>query len=1218
MKRLWRVGKWVLSGLAALVLLLAAAVWALTGTEKGARRALSFGAGLAGYELQWSELRGTLWTGLSFRELQLSGPALMLSVQDGGFRWQPARLLGAQREAYVERLWLHGAELELPAADEAVEQEPSEPLQASELEELIAGLPLRLRVDELSLQDLQFRQGETALSLDTLQLALQAGPEGATLQLGQLALMDAEVAGQLALLANLDVDATLDWRYHMEPELAGRLTLGGNLRELSLEHLFQTPLAATSRGTVVPGIFADAPLSLALRHELARLDLADFGVEDVLIENLQLDTTGGLEALRLTAAVGAINALQFAPASLELAVLYDGANVVLESLELASTELQLGLSGSYAIEAQRAELDWELRDLTPGEWLPAVKLAGLSGSGRIALTHDEAGVDADLAVGPLSGTLNTYPLDLVGSIVLRDSQPDAVDLQLASGVNTVVLSGSLQPLLDLDWSLDISEPAQLWEGLGGVLQGSGRLEGEMSLPVMGGALQGSGLSLAWQDSSYRLASVTLDATAFGVDAENNAVALRLAGLVVEQGGTEPATWIDSLALDLRGNPAAHVLQLQARGFDSTLQLALDGELQDEDWTGNLLQAELDSPWGRLQLAEPLRLAFGSAGMELPRHCWSLVPMSLCLQAVQPANGALDAALSLSGLPLDWLNAGSSDAARPPALPALLQQYGALLPANIVVAGTAGLDASISGFADGSWRDLQASLVLADTRLRVRLEQDESEAEEDAGMAPVTIALHEPALRVSGNGSAWHAELDLAVEQLAEGEVPADQPLVPRSTVSAVFDMDAAENLDGSLRLDFPALDWVQAFVPLLEDPGGRASGNVRIGGTLSEPLFDAGFSLVEGHFRVPEYGLEVQSFEVGIDARPEQASLHVDLRDAEGSLQLDAVMREPLDDSRMLEASLAGAGFTLMDNDAAHVTVSPDLQLSWSGSGLHVGGSFLVPLADVALEEWVSNVGGGVSPSRDAVVVVEDPDALVAESGTVLPFTAQLQLALGDAVRIHGFGLEARLGGELQVQQEAQRPLLVYGELSLPEGSYEIYNQALQMRDGRLLFFGNPLDPVVDLRAFRETPNAEVGLQLGGNVTALQSSLYSTPQLPEAEILSLLITGKSFRDTNAGDNDALVNAVANFGIERTAGLTSLIGDTLGLDDVSISGGSSYLDSSLGMGKYLSPDLLMRYEIGLFGRQAVFSLIYSLSERLKLEVRSGLSQSVDISYAVEKD
>src|SRR5690606_14096307 len=183
-----------------------------------------------------------------------------------------------------------------------------------------------------------------------------------------------------------------------------------------------------------------------------------------------------------------------------------GPNVLLESLDLASTELQLGLRGSYAIEAQRAQVDWELRDLTPGEWLPVVELTGLAGSGSVALTHDDAGVDADLALGPLNGSLNGYPLALVGTVVLRDSQPDVVDLQLASGVNTLALAGSLQPALDLDWSLDISEPAQLWAGLAGVLQGSGRLEGEMAAPVLGGELQGSGLALTWQDSSYRLDS----------------------------------------------------------------------------------------------------------------------------------------------------------------------------------------------------------------------------------------------------------------------------------------------------------------------------------------------------------------------------------------------------------------------------------------------------------------------------------------------------------------------------------------------------------------------------------------------------------------------------------------------------------------------------------------------------------------------------------------
>lgn len=432
-------------------------------------------------------------------------------------------------------------------------------------------------------------------------------------------------------------------------------------------------------------------------------------------------------------------------------------------------------------------------------------------------------------------------------------------------------------------------------------------------------------------------------------------------------------------------------------------------------------------------------------------------------------------------------------------------------------------------------------------------------------------------------------------------------------------MDDEENLGGELRLDFPSLAWLQALVPALEAPLGQASGNVSITGTRSEPGFDADLRLAGVSFRVPELGLDIQSLEAVLNATPEQVSLNADVRDAQGTLHLEAGMSEPLADTRALQATLQGERFTLMNNEAAQVEISPDLQLSWSAAGLQVGGRFLVPLATIILDEWVASAGSGaVSPSRDAVVAVEDADALVADAGTALPFEAQLQLALGDTVHIRGLGLDARLGGELQVQQQRDRPLLVYGELSIPEGSYEIYNQTLQTRDGRLMFFGNPLDPVLDLRAFRETPNAEVGMQLGGNVSALQSSLYSTPQLPEAEILSLLITGKSFKDTNQGDSDALVSAVANFGIERSTGLTSAIGDTLGLDDVSLSGGSSYLDSSLGMGKYLTPELLMRYEIGLFGRQAVFSLIYSLSEHLKLEVRSGLSQSVDISYAIEKD
>jgi len=84
-----------------------------------------------------------------------------------------------------------------------------------------------------------------------------------------------------------------------------------------------------------------------------------------------------------------------------------------------------------------------------------------------------------------------------------------------------------------------------------------------------------------------------------------------------------------------------------------------------------------------------------------------------------------------------------------------------------------------------------------------------------------------------------------------------------------------------------------------------------------------------------------------------------------------------------------------------------------------------------------------------------------------------------------------------------------------------------------------------------------------------------------------------------------------------AGLTSSVTSKLGIDSVAIDSGSDYRDSALGLGKYLSPNLFMRYDIGLFDRENALSLEYILSERLRLEVESGVSQSVDLTYTVEK-
>jgi translocation and assembly module TamB len=409
---------------------------------------------------------------------------------------------------------------------------------------------------------------------------------------------------------------------------------------------------------------------------------------------------------------------------------------------------------------------------------------------------------------------------------------------------------------------------------------------------------------------------------------------------------------------------------------------------------------------------------------------------------------------------------------------------------------------------------------------------------------------------------------------------------------------------------------------MLREVHGSLHGAATLGGTLSAPQILANIGISEASLKAPDYGLDLNGITLRVTS---DANSNIDaglqLNSGEGNIALNASLTQAFLPTRSLSATLKGSRFTVLDMTGATAVLSPDLRLSYANSALSLSGLATLDGANVDLSQWVSQLSGSgaVNVSRD-VVIVRRPDG---EGGEInaseeIALNIDARLRLGDDVRLSGYGLEAQLAGELQVKQDPGRTLLAYGELSVPNGAYQAYGQRLDISGGRVLFFGNPTNPVLDLRASRKTDAAEVGLQLGGTLSRMQSELYSVPSLPENEILSLLVTGKSFNNINSQDSDALLSTIANFGIARSQGLTNAIGGKLGLDSVSVSNNGNLRNSSLGLGKYLTPKLLMRYEVGLFDRQTALSLSYLLTDRLRLEVKTGASQSVDLSYTVEKD
>ncbi|MGR9073781.1 MAG: translocation/assembly module TamB domain-containing protein, partial [Gammaproteobacteria bacterium] len=94
----------------------------------------------------------------------------------------------------------------------------------------------------------------------------------------------------------------------------------------------------------------------------------------------------------------------------------------------------------------------------------------------------------------------------------------------------------------------------------------------------------------------------------------------------------------------------------------------------------------------------------------------------------------------------------------------------------------------------------------------------------------------------------------------------------------------------------------------------------------------------------------------------------------------------------------------------------------------------------------------------------------------------------------------------------------------------------------------------------------------------------------------------------------LAGAALSYGLEYAQPLTQQIG----IDVLEVESKESLKDSSVVLGKYLTPDLYIGYITDLFGGSPAVSVKYRLTKHLSVESRSGTSQSLDLRYGIEHD
>ncbi|MCG5496826.1 translocation/assembly module TamB domain-containing protein [Ectothiorhodospira variabilis] len=1150
-----------------LVALITGLVTALVATEPGARLVVKQGVGFVPGELRIEQVSGTLLTGLRAEGVVYTHEALNASLESLDLQMELLPLTGLA--VHINALDAQGLELTLTPDPDAPPPDPDAPFTLPD------AIPMPVTVDLTQgvIQNIRFRTQEQAepILVDEVRLSLHLDAERALIRDLNVQTPDiqARASGRAALAQPYPLALSLDWQLDL-PEAArellpdeparGRLALEGDLDSLTIHHRLLGPLSLVSAGRINQPI-TDLNLDLTHQWEPFELDLAP--EQHLSVASGTLTTRGGLEAYEL----GLSAALQVTdlPAA-NLALAADGN---LESLNLAPLSVT-SPAGNLEVAGRLGWVDapdWALqvrgRDLNPAEFV-----ADLTGRLNLDLhtrgrLDPEQGVVAQVDLQRLAGQLRDYPVTGQGQVAIEGTTLNTPGLRLGVGENRLSTRGRVSDTLALDFDLNAPDLPALWPGLEGRVNASGQVSGPLEAPVVSTRADIRDLGLG----DLSLARLDLDLEA-GVSPDSP---LRL-DLEARDLRLGQDLELSSLSLQGSGTAQAHEINLDLEADQGQLGLTLEGALDEGPaWAGQLTRLDLDQPqagaW-QLQTAVGLHASPHAAGLE-DSLCLAQNEGRLCLDGHWSAEAGAAADLQLTELSLQILTP--------------------FLPPNLRIDGSLGATASLR-LDDQLWLEARVEPSAGELRLR-DLDDEEHIIPYQDGQVDLLVEDRDITAR-------------LALGFLEGGQV--DGRLDARQRDDGDLD------LDGDVQVALDEFRWLMPLVPQVTDPGGRLRVDLTVGGTTADPRIEGLLTLTEGTAFITEAGITVEA--LNLELRNEGLERLVfagDMRSGPGALEVDGEV-QLADGDMPIIINVRGDRFQAARRPDVQALVSPDLRITLIGQRAIVTGQVEIPEARVELVELPPQA---VSVSRDELILDDEEEA-----GEALVVIARVRVILGDDVRISGYGLEARLTGDIAVQDSPGRPTRLVGEVRVAEGRYKAYGQDLTVERGIIVFQGPPENPGLNIRASRSVPayDVVVGLEIGGTLEEPRSRVFSEPPMEDSDALAFLVTGRPLSGAGEGEATDIVSAVAMFGIERGGFITDRIGQEVGLDEFTVDTGTELEDSALMMGKYLSPRLFLRYSVGLFDRVNTVMLRYQLTRTLSLETRSSSeAQSMDLLYRRER-
>ena len=918
-----------------------------------------------------------------------------------------------------------------------------------------------------------------------------------------------------------------------------------------------------------------------------------------------------------------------ADAQVKLAGTLDPRWLKLNEGRVALGETLLTASGQAAVSAP-----WDLnlrgtaRRLDLAQWLPATLPVdpawreGMLGAdwsveGRLMSPGQKATVGLELvesrvAGQPLTGGLHgKAELDAQWQpLSLKD-----IDLKLAHGTaNRIQAKGALGAPQDrLDVGVKLGNLSALDRRAAGSMNLDGHLSGRFQDLSAKASARASGVDWTTLDEAGKpnrlsLKDLKLDLTApLALQAksrQDTPVELTLSARQLGSG----TDVLDALNLSLHGTPAQHQLAAAARQGKDRLQLRLQGALS--------LPRTGPSPSYRASV-ETLDLSGRTAVRLVDPAPLAVDGSRLTLSDFRLA--ALDGHIDLKRLLLDWSGPlkyetrGSLDDLAPLRLHQLLgvdEQKNLEVLKDVRIAGQWQLRGQ---GAQALYGDVQTGIreqVPAGRRKRLGLRDDNG------------LVLHFDERKLNGK-----VNLDIVSLELANLFTGPDMAV------------DGSLKVDGTVAgtLDAPLVDLAVTGKDL--SVLQRSAGMRLSGGDLDAHLSGRGLQIKRLKFHAGQGSLQLKGAARLVERGNTKAAL------AAQDVAWAAALTKPPKAGSPKPSLLPMDGVFDVRADHFLVPIGPGQRVTLSGvTRLTSGPAGLILVGDMKVDEGLIELAGSSAPTLPGDVRVSGeqipqdlPEEKDAEAS--LRIASDLEVELGDKLKINGMGAEARLGGKLQVGGFLPTDPQLTGVVNIVDGSYQAYGQNLKFTKGLIRFTGPVDNPSLDIEAKRPYLPVEVGLSITGQASNPRISLISKPSMSETNKLSWLVLGVPPDEAGGAaqvlalqqagtmllgnDNGVRSPSIAerlgldvlNYGYASNTGVDSGIQESMTPKGLVGSSSSSNADATetgvVSLGKRINDRLFVSYEKGVRGVWNLLRIQYTLGKGYVLRAQTGSDNSLDV-------